>query len=77
MTTILKVQITKKGPMKGFALVYNKEGSFKKFINIEKEKTLIDMLMDENIDISYCLCEVTGNTIEKVIDYITAENAEF
>lgn len=77
MTTILKVQITEEGPMNGFALVYNKEGSFKKFINIEKEKSLVDILMGENINVSYCLCEVKGDTIEKVINYVTAEFAEF
>ena len=65
MITILKVQIPNDTHMKDFALAFNKDGSFKKFINIKKNPSLIESLMGSNKQTSYCKCEVNGDTIEK------------
>ena len=72
MITVLKVQL----PLSkdnSFALAYNYSRSFREFIDIEKNKEIInEIFKGEKLDlIAYCKCEVEGSKIVKVLEQVS------
>lgn len=77
MITIVKFQLPLDGNILTHVLAYNKENTFRTFINIESNKELIDEIFSKDEAKSYCKCEIIGDKIVKVIEKISEEEAQF
>lgn len=72
MITVLKVQLplSKGNPL---AVAYNHSRSFREFIDIEKDKEIInEIFKGKKFDlVAYCKCEVEGSKIVKVLEQVS------
>ncbi len=72
MITVLKVQlpISIDNPL---ALAYNNKGTFREFIDVSKDKDLIDEIFKNKkfCLTSYCKCKVKGSKIIKVLEQVS------
>lgn len=72
MITVLKVQLPLiKVPL---ALVRNAKGTFYQFIDMDKDKELVEELLKDknNSDlVCYCKCEVENDKITKVLEHVS------
>ena len=72
MITVLKVQL----PLTKISLLFvrNAKGTFHQFIDMDKEKELVNKLLKNKKEsnlVCYCKCKVENDKIVDVLDYVS------